>query len=545
MAAAGEAIQAFAEQREVTPTEVTLRDYDWQRPALDLTCRADAGGGIEVYEYPGRYEDEAVGRRRTRVRLEELRVPAATGRGDATSRRLQPGHVLDLAEHPLDALNRAYLLLEVRQRGRQPEVLGAHRGPRNPMERPDDAPSHQATFSCIPDDVPYRPRRARSRPVALGPQTAVVVGPASEEIHCDEHGRIKVQFHWDRQGARDERSSCWIRVSQAWAGPGWGALYLPRIGQEVVVEFLDGDMDRPMVTGAVYNGMNRPPLDLPQEKSRSTLRSATTPGGAGANELRFEDARDAEEVYLHAQRDLEVRVENDRSGRVGRDERLTVGRDRARSVGGSQMLQVAQDDTSTIGGNQSITVGGNRTTTVGGAHAETIAGAETISVGGARAVNVALASTETVGLAKVVAVGGAYTLTVGGLMSETVGAAKVEEVRGARTEQIGKDRRETVGGDRIVHVEGKLEETVDGARTLKVGKDLAVNVGGAFAQVARKGHTVKAKEIVLSAEETFTVKVGSAIIEVKKGGDVAIKGAKIELKASGDLVLKASKISEN
>ena len=143
------------------------------------------------------------------------------------------------------------------------------------------------------------------RPTIPGAQTAIVVGPAGEEIHTDEHGRIKVQFHWDREGKSDDKSSCWIRVSQAWAGPGWGALFLPRIGQEVVVDFLEGDPDRPLVTGCVYNGQNLPPYRrCPGEKTKSTMRSSSSPGGGGFNELRFEDAAGEEEIYLHAQKDL-------------------------------------------------------------------------------------------------------------------------------------------------------------------------------------------------------------------------------------------------
>jgi len=539
LAANGECIQAFAERREVRPAHVTLRDYDWRRPALDLTASARAGdGALEVYEYPGGYGDTGEGRSLARVRLEEERASAIVCSGSSVSRRLVPGRVFELDEHPIADLGRTYLLTAVRQRGLQPEVLAGGRQERAERE-------YRSELVCIPADVPFRPARRTPRAVMQGPQTAIVVGPPGEEIHTDQHGRIKVQFHWDREGRRDDHSSCWIRVSQSWAGPGWGALYLPRIGQEVVVGFLDGDPDRPIVTGAVYNGANPPPISLPNEKTKSTLKSASSPGTDGSNELRFEDAKDAEEVYLHAQKDLSIVVENDKTQRVGGNERLTVEKDRSRHVGGNQTSQVTKDDSSTIGGNQSLAVGGDRSTTVAGAHVETVGGDQSSSIGGALAITVGMAAAESVALGKVLSVGGAYAVNVGGAMNELVGGLKMEEVGGAKVEVIGAKKSETVAGSRVMQVGGDLSETVDQQRTLQVGKDLVVNVGGKLAQVARQGHTVKAKEIVISAQDRFFLKVGSATIEVKKGGDVTIKGAKIDVKASGDLILKASKISEN
>ena len=536
MVASEEAVFAFAERLEVRTAGIALRDYDWTRPALDLTTATGQGAALEVYEYPGGYADAAAGKALARIRLEEEQARVVTGTGASRSRRLLPGHVFELEEHPVDGLNRRWLLVSVRHQGKQPEALSGAAGGHE---------EYRNDFTCIPADVPFRPARRTPRAVVQGAQTAQVVGPAGEEIHTDEHGRIKVQFHWDREGRRDERSSCWIRVSQAWAGPGWGALYLPRIGQEVVVEFLEGDPDRPLVTGAVYNGANPPPYELPAEKTKSTLRSASSPGSNGSNELRFEDAAGKEEVYLHAQKDLDIAVEHDKTQWVGGNELLRVDKDRTRHVEGNQTLQVGKDDTSTVGGSQSLSVGGNRTTTVGGGHSETVGASQTVAVGGALAVTVGAASVETVALAKALSVGGAYAVTVGGAMNEAVGGLKAEEVGGARSESVGGNRTESVGGSRAVTVGGDLAETVDKGRTLKVAKDYLVNVGGQYAQVAAKKHTLKAKEIVFSADDRFLVKVGSATIELKKNGDIAIKGAKIQVKASGDLVLKASKITEN
>lgn len=532
----------FSSVREVRSGKVTLRDFDEQRPALDLTSSRSAEGveeELEIYDYPAGYREPAAGKARARVRLEAERAQALRQVGSSVCKRLVPGHVFELAEHPMADLNGEYVLLSVTHRGRQSGRLTAAAG-----EAIDDE-AYRNEFVCLKKETPFRPERRTPRPVIHGAQTAMVVGPAGEEIHTDEHGRVKVQFHWDREGRRDDRASCWIRVAQSWAGPGWGALYLPRIGQEVVVEFLEGDPDQPLVTGSVYNGANPPPVSLPGDKTRSTLRTESSPGGGGFNELRYEDASGSEEIYLHAQKDLNVVVENDQTARVGRDQTLQVQGNRSRSVGGSQTLQVTKNDTSSIGGNQLLSVGANRSTTVGGAHVETVGADQSVSVGAAQAITVALASAESVGLAKALNVGGAYAVTVGAAMNEIVGGLKSEEIGGAKVEVVGAKKTETVMGSRSMQVGGDLSETVAKSRTLKVGKDLTVNVGGKFQQVVKKSYTLKAKEIVLSADDQFTLKVGSATLQVKKSGAIVLKGSKIDVTASGDLVLKGSKISEN
>src|ERR671918_1465626 len=473
MVADSEQVDAFSASVEVRPGAVALRDFNYLRPTVDLTAKASADQGdtaLEVYEFPAGHQDGGVGKKLAAIRLEEARVRAETAAGSSLSRRLIPGFVFELDEHPIASLNGHYFLVSVSQRGEQPEVLTHGQG--------DARGSYRNQFNCILKDIPFRPARRTPRPLIAGPQTAIVVGPAGEEIHTDEHGRIKVQFHWDREGRNDDKSSCWVRVSQSWAGPGWGALYLPRIGQEVVVEFLEGDPDRPIVTGAVYNGMNPPPLSLPSEKTKSTLRSSSSPGGAGSNELRFEDAADAEEIYLHAQKDLNIVVENDKTQKIGGNESLTVEKDRARAINGNQSLAVSKDDTSTIGGSQSLEVSQNRSTIVGGSHTETVGGQQSVDVGGALSVTVALAAIESIGAGKVLTVGGAYAVNVGAAMNELVGGLKSEEVGGAKVELVGAKKSESVAGSRTLQVGGDLSETVGKNRTLKVGKDLVLSVGG-------------------------------------------------------------------
>jgi type VI secretion system secreted protein VgrG len=506
MAPEADHVDGFSFVRELRPGKITLRDFDHRSPALDLTSSAAGDtfeAELEVYEYPGGFQDPREGTSRSARRLEAERAHAALHAGTSTSRRLTPGYWFALEDHPIAELDAEYVVVSVHHRGNQAEALGGIATGSAPPREP-----YRNDFTCIRRSVPWRPLRRTPRPVIHGAQTALVVGPSGEEIFTDEQGRIKVQFHWDREGKRDERASCWVRVAQAWAGPGWGALYLPRIGHEVVLEFLEGDPDRPIVAGSVYNGANPPPVSLPVNKTRSTLRSASSPGGDGSNELRFEDAAGSEEIFLHAQRDLSVEVRNDKTQRVGGNESLTVEKDRSRTVVGNQSLRVEKDDTSTVFQDQLLTVARDRTTEVGGSHTEHVARDQSVTVGGSSSFTVGLAASETVALAKALSVGGAYAVTVGAAMNELVGGLKAEEIGGAKVEVVGASRTERVEGSRSLRVGGDFTENVGKSRTVKIGENLVLNVTGSVQQVAGRTFRVKAKELTLSAEDQLTLRVG-------------------------------------
>jgi type VI secretion system secreted protein VgrG len=279
-------ITALDVRKEVRVGKYVLNDYNYEMPNTDLKTNVSSRQMIgtdqrEVYDYPGLYPKKKRGDRLTTVRMEEEEAQITTIRGQSDCRAFTTGYRFTLTDfYRQDMNNKAFVLTSIDHQ--------AYEGANYPgLQSVSPEYYYGNVFECIPNDVPFRPLRRAEKPRVFGTQTAVVVGPSGEEIHTDDLGRIKVQFHWDRKGNRDENSSCWIRVGQLWAGPKWGAVFIPRIGQEVIVDFLEGDPDRPLVVGCVYHKSNMPPLKLPDEKTRSTIKSDSTIGGGGFNEIRF------------------------------------------------------------------------------------------------------------------------------------------------------------------------------------------------------------------------------------------------------------------
>ncbi len=380
-----EHVSEFRLAQEVRSGKATLRDYNHEKPTLDLEVhgQADKELDLEVYDYPGDYADTGEGKRLVAARLDALRAKRALGTGASAVRRLLPGFRFKMSGHWHSGLNQEYLLIRVEHEGSQPQV------------REDEAaggkgPLYANTFRCIPSATVFRPECRTPRPVIVGAQTATVVGPQGEEIYTDDQGRVKVQFPWDRQGQWDDKSSCWIRVSQEWAGKGWGATILPRIGHEVLVTFIEGDPDRPMVTGRVYNAVNVPPYPLPGEKTKSTLKSDSSKGGGNFNEIRLEDLAGSEQVFVHAAKDMDVRVLNDRREWVKNDRSLIVKRDRLASVerddhatvGRDLVEEVKRDHHVKVTGKQAQEVGGSTSLKVKGDRIEVVDGAYSVKVTG-------------------------------------------------------------------------------------------------------------------------------------------------------------------
>lgn len=349
------------EQRAV-PDGFAAGDYNFTTPATALLGTAGQG---KVYEYPGGFTLKADADAVSKRRGEELAALAGVLRGTSPLRHLASGTAFTLTKHPADAFNAKYVLLEV--------VHSAERR------------RYTNSFTAFPATVPYRPPRRTPRPRIAGAQTAIVVGPEGKEIWTDEYGRIKIQFHWDRLGKKDADSSCWVRVAQSWSGKSWGAFSLPRIGQEVVVGFLEGDPDRPLVTGCVYNGDNPVPYALPDNQTRTTIKTQSSPSAEGFNELRFEDKAGEEELFVQAQKDLVITVLNNATETVKKERKITVeeGNDSFIVTKGDWTTDVsAGNATHGIAKDWKRTIGGNATDSVTGNAKRTVTGDLTIEVTG-------------------------------------------------------------------------------------------------------------------------------------------------------------------
>ncbi|HCE6499268.1 TPA: type VI secretion system tip protein VgrG [Pseudomonas aeruginosa] len=378
-------IKHFGVRVETRTSQVTRRDYDFEKPRLQLEAKADgdAQPKLEDYDYPGRYIDRERGKHLAKRALERHRHDFEQAQGDGDSPTLVSGHFLDLEGHPREAWNQLWLLTEVLHEGKQPQVLEEsitsdltrRRSAPSPLrgegwgegekDDTDFTQGYRNRFTATPWSVPYRPQLAHPKPRILGSQSAVVTGPAGEEIHCDEYGRIKVQFFWDREGQADEKTSCWLRVSSSWAGDRYGAITIPRIGMEVLVTFLEGDPDQPLVTGCLYHAEHVVPYELPANKTRSVFKTLSSPGGGGYNELRIEDRKGAEQIYVHAQRDWDENIEHDQKIRVGHERHDTVEAnayshfkaEEHRTTHADRKTEIKANDHLTVGDSQHIKLG--------------------------------------------------------------------------------------------------------------------------------------------------------------------------------------------
>jgi type VI secretion system secreted protein VgrG len=484
---AREAIIDWTVQKEVQPVAWALTDFDFKKPktslaALTNVTRSYGKAEYEMFDFPGEYLEHGEGERLATVRLDESQSQYEVLRGEATARGLAVGCTFKLKNHARGDQNREYLVTGT--------MLYASAGEFE--SRAEKADDFTCSLVALDKTQQYRPPRLTPKPIVQGPQTAIVVGPAGEEIYTDEHARVKVHFHWDRHDNSDENSSCWIRVSQYWAGKQWGTIHIPRIGQEVIVEFLEGDPDRPIITGRVYNADQVPPYGLPANKTQSGIKSRSSKGGSDPNfnEIRFEDKKGEEQLYIHAEKNQDNVVENDettkvghdRTEEVGNDESITIKNDRTESVGNDENISIKNNRTEDVGKNESITIGDDRTTDVGKND----------------------------------------NLTIGEKHSVSVGKDQTIDVTENRTKTVGKNE--------TVSVQGDLKETIGKSQSTKVTKGLVIDAG-----------------------DEIMIKTGSASILMKKDGTIQIKGkdikiegsGKVQVQASSDLILKGSKVAAN
>ncbi|CSZ89925.1 Vgr protein [Shigella sonnei] len=362
-------ISQFRYSAQIRPSSVVTKDYTFKRPGW--AGRFEQEGQhqdyqrtqYEVYDYPGRFKG-AHGQNFARWQMDGWRNNAETARGMSRSPEIWPGRRIVLTGHPQANLNREWQVVASELHGEQPQAVPGRQGAGTALE------NH---FAVIPADRTWRPQPLL-KPLVDGPQSAVVTGPAGEEIFCDEHGRVRVKFNWDRYNPADQDSSCWIRVAQAWAGTGFGHLAIPRVGQEVIVDFLNGDPDQPIIMGRTYHQENRPPGSLPGTKTQMTIRSKTYMG-SGFNELKFDDATGREQVYIHAQKNMDTEVLNDRTTTVKHDHRETVKNDQTVTIQeGNRLLTVEKGHkiTGVLKGSLSEDVFQDRGTIAGSVHVDAV-----------------------------------------------------------------------------------------------------------------------------------------------------------------------------
>jgi type VI secretion system secreted protein VgrG len=347
------AVYRFRYEERVRVVSVAMKDYTFRNPAYALMHEHASGDlkhreDYQHYDYPGRFKADASGQPFTEARLQSLRNDASTASGESNRPDFSPGAKVELTEHDSDNLNREWLLTSITHTGTQPQALEEEGG--------SEPTTYHNHFNAIPADLTWCPQTPH-RPLMDGPQIAIVTGPEGEEIHCDEHGRVKVRFPWDRYSKNNEHSSAWLRVSQGWAGGQYGFMALPRIGHEVIVSFLDGDPDQPIITGRTHHVTNTPPYGLPEHKTRTTLKTKTHKG-EGSNELRFEDEAEQEQIYVHAQKDLDLLTENNRTEVIRNDSHRTVENHDFSHVKGNEHHTVDGEQRESIGGDCSQNIGG-------------------------------------------------------------------------------------------------------------------------------------------------------------------------------------------
>lgn len=479
-----ESIHSWHTALQVRPGAFATSDFDFERPKADLSARLQTNaaypyGNLEVFDYPGEYISNNDGQQEVRVRLEELQAEYEIANGSGTVRGIGVGDLFSLTDFPRTDQNRQYLIVTA--------IYTLRTGSYEASAGGDDEPDYQCSFSAIDSQINYRPRQMTSKPSVDGPQTAIVVGQAGEEIWTDQYGRVKVQFHWDREGKSDENSSCWVRVSQTWAGSKWGTTHIPRIGQEVIVDFLEGDPDRPIITGRVYNADNMPPYDLPANQTQSGIKSRSTKGGAPSNfnEIRFEDKKGSEELHIQAEKD--------------------------------QTTHVKHNQSISVDGDRSISVGGNESTSVTGTRSATITKKETQTFNDARVMTVAQADTE----------------TITGKHTETIHGGREANVdQGDKLTVNGSDKTDTIHGKYDITADTEFQVT-QGSNTVLVKDSVDVSsVGEIHLHNPKSSVDLKDGILTISSATQIVLECGSAKLVLKNDGTITIDGSQ-EVKATG------------
>jgi type VI secretion system secreted protein VgrG len=508
----------LTESASATFDSVFLRDYDPRQPTGNLDAPAGSGAR-ELYVYPGGYSDQGVGKRRAARLLQQLQVGKRVIRGRSDCCRLEPAVRFSVLGTPRSDGWGELVALSVTHRGQ--------------AAADDQGAEYVCELVAIPKTTPLAPARARPEPCLTGTQVAFVTCPPGEEIHTDDYGRVKVRFPWDLSKTKDDKSSTWLRVGQQQLG---GAMILPRHDFEVLVDFEEGDLDRPSVIGHLYNEDYKPPYPLPGGAVVSSLQTATTAKGPGANEWRLDAAAGNEEMYLHASKDMNVSVGNDHSFKVGNDEKIKIDNNHTLHVHGDRFANVTGKRTLTVTGEQKVTVGGDYSDGVGGNLTTKIAAMRNVKVGGDMAEDVKGTLTRTVGFMQAIMgiagyarkIVGNSTVLVSGLWTEMAGKARSVKVGGAFSETVGalklfKGKKMAISVGAAYSMQAGVSKiTCDGSRTDTAKGALTVTAAGAL--------EVKAKTITFSGKNKIVVRAGGTTIELTKTGDVKIKSSNVSVK---------------
>ncbi|RWP87434.1 MAG: type VI secretion system tip protein VgrG [Mesorhizobium sp.] len=558
----------------VRPGAYAHTDYDFTKPSADLMAKSAqpfshklAAG--ENYRQPGAHLEMGRGDRLAAIRREEIQAVHQRIAAVGTVRGLYSGCTFKLDGFPREDQNQEYLVVSAEYRLFDPGYR-AHADV--------DSENFTVIIGVAPTALPYRPPRITPRPIMRGPQTATVVGPSGEEIFTDKYARVKVQFHWDRLGKKDQNSSCFVRVSQTWAGSGWGFIQIPRIGQEVIVDFIEGDPDLPIITGRVYNASQMPPYGLPGSATQSGWKSDSSKGGGGYNELMFEDKAGSELVNFQAQKNHHLLIKHDRtklvqhdqSDRIDHDAKHSVGHNLDEDVGNNKTIKVGVDQTTNIGSNDTETVGANRSLTVMANETIHVVANSTENIDANHTQTVGVVQTVTVKAARIDSVLAAETREVGGFQKNTIGATRSMKVGVSQSHdigttdswEIGSDQTVKIGGNQSFTVAGDHASTISKGRTAKITADDGTQIDGAHSLKVGKGSGIDitedssikvGKNLVIDAGDSITLKCGSATITMKKDGTISVEGKDISLKgsgkitvnASGDVIVKGSTINNN
>ncbi len=531
-----------------------VNDYDFEVPGADLQAKSSKPlkhkhASLEQYDPIAGYVDavdagnDGDGNRTdrgelfARIRLEALQAQHDRVAGRSNARGLTTGALFEITGHPRDDQNRELLVIGAEYRLFQPGFDAASSTGRENVktegaEKPEDEPMFQARYFMQPGKTPFRPERTTPRPFMLGPHTATVIGEG--EIWTDKYGRIKVHFPWDRE----DTEGCWLRVAQAWAGAGWGALHIPRVGQEVIVQFIEGDINRPIVIGSLYNGKNAPPFGQPGDATRSGLLTRSSSGGGAddANELSFEDKTGEEQIKIHAQKNMDTEVENDQTLWVGRDRKNVIDNDQSEEVKGNKTIHVHKKHTEDIDADMSLRVKQNVEENIGGSRTIEVTGDHNENITGKQGVTVAKDAGWSAGGGGSIDFGGEGSFSTGKKMTQSAGADYDLSSKDNSNISVGKNLSLTVDHEAGIKVEGGL--------TISVTKDATVTVKGTNKNEITKAYGVKAKEITLEADSKITIKQGGASITLE-GGDIVIKGGNIDFKGNSAINMKASKLTQN